>query len=115
MGELHFLYRTVFLRFLCLLRLNKPENSEQCESVGISNIPAHIVDLTMGENDDNESTKSLSCNLQGFSAAGTIWPSGVNYMAEQIKVHLPLRAMCSQQRSCHLLGILGGKICFLHR
>ena len=30
----------------------------------------------------------------------------------QIKVHLPLRAMCSQQRSCPLLGILGGKIRF---
>ena len=77
MGELHFLYRTVFLKFLCLLRVNKPENSEQCESVGISNIPANIVDLTMGE-DDNECPSSLGTE----SAAEKIWPSGVNYMAE---------------------------------
>ena len=33
-------------------------------------------------NAQTEATKSLSSNLQGFSAAEKIWPSGVNYMAE---------------------------------
>ena len=33
-------------------------------------------------NAQTEATKSLSSNLQGYSAVENIWPSGVNYMDE---------------------------------
>ena len=69
---------------------NQQEHSEQCESVGFSNIPAQVVDLTMGEDDEDEclsslgteDVKPLSYNLQGLSAAEKILPPGVNYMVE---------------------------------
>ncbi|XP_010661811.1 E4 SUMO-protein ligase PIAL2 isoform X1 [Vitis vinifera] len=69
---------------------NQQEHSEQCESVGFSNIPAQVVDLTMGEDDEDEclsslgteDVKPLSYNLQGSSAAENFLPPGVNYMVE---------------------------------
>ncbi|KAL6323152.1 hypothetical protein AAG906_027429 [Vitis piasezkii] len=69
---------------------NQQEHSEQCESVGFSNIPAQVVDLTMGEDDEDEclsslgteDVKPLSYNLQGSSAAEIFLPPGVNYMVE---------------------------------
>ncbi|KAJ9681392.1 hypothetical protein PVL29_020327 [Vitis rotundifolia] len=69
---------------------NQQEHSEQCESVGFSNIPAQVVDLTMGEDDEDEcpsslgteDAKPLSYNLQGLSAAEIFLPPGVNYMVE---------------------------------
>ncbi|XP_034709516.1 E4 SUMO-protein ligase PIAL2-like isoform X1 [Vitis riparia] len=69
---------------------NWQENTKQCESVRFSSIAADAVDLTMGEDNDDDSPsnfrtedmKPLWDDLQGFSAAEKIVSPGVNSTVE---------------------------------
>lgn len=71
------------------MQSNQQEDSEHCDSVGFSNIPAHVVDLTKGEDEvkenpsslESELVKSVSRNLHGFSAAEKFLPFSVNYIS----------------------------------
>ena len=69
---------------------NWQENTKQCESVRLSSIAADAVDLTMGEDNDDDSPsnfrtedmKPLWDDLQGFSSAEKIVSPGVNSTVE---------------------------------